>query len=271
MMTFEQRLDILHRLRRARALVLADSEAFVEAATVLEYVGQVSSGRVEHGLGKYKDAIVALARETGRFEKVKDRRELECVFDVVRSARNSAAHTGSWARHHSFRLVELILILEEALMHGEPTMTESRDKTGESNSKFTQVKHLMVARPVTAFEWNTLGHIRTLMLEHSFTYIPVKRSEGATPQWVLISDGWLMSVLRDAESRTGWNNNLKKTIAEALLPLKQHELTGLTAPICLESDPVASVVKRVSQRPLLVVAGEHSGEITGILTAFDLL
>lgn len=270
--SLEQRLDVLHRLRAARTLILADAEAFVEAAAVLEYVGQIGGKNTAPGLGHYRDEIISLAKETGRFDKAKDERDLKCLFDTVLAARNSAAHTGSYARHLSSRLVELILILEEAITHGEPRMSQKSTKTDDTAFKLTKVKHLMVGGLITAFDWNTLGQIRTLMLEHSFTYIPVKRAEGLEPRWVMISDAWLMATLRKAGSRTAWNKALGKTIETALTELgDQQKLHAMAAHFCDDSDTVDSVVERLRDRPLLVRPSNRPEEIVGIIAAYDLL
>lgn len=270
--TFEQRIDLLQRLRTARATILADAEAFVQATAVLEYVGQVGGKNTAHGLGHYRAEIVALAKETGRFEKAKDERDLHCLFDTVLAARNSAAHTGSYARHLSSRLVELILILEEAIIHGEPRMSQKTSaKQDDTSFKFTKVKHLMVGGPITAFDWNTLGQIRTLMLEHSFTYIPVKRADGLEPRWILISDAWLMATLRKATSRTAWNKALGMTVGAVLAECDQQKLHSMAANFCDDSDTIASIVDRLSDRPLLVRPSNRPEEIVGIITAYDLL
>lgn len=270
--SFEQRIDLLERLRTARATILADAEAFVQAAAVLEYVGQVGGKNTAHGLGHYRAEIVALAKETGRFDKAKDERDLHCLFDTVLAARNSAAHTGSYARHLSSRLVELILILEEAIIHGEPRMSQKTPaKQDDTSFKFTKVKHLMVGGLITAFDWNTLGQIRTLMLEHSFTYIPVKRTEGLEPRWIMISDAWLMATLRKATSRTAWNKALGTTVGAALAESDVQKLHAMAAIFCDDSDTLLAVVERLRDRPLLVRPSNRPDEIVGIITAYDLL
>ena len=271
-MTLEQRLDILHRLRSARALVLADAEAFVDAATVLEYVGQIGGGNHLGGLGAHRDAIVNLAKETGRFAKKRDERELRCLFDTVLNARNSAAHTGAWARHLSSRLVELILIIEEAIIHGEPQMSEKNSaNANESDFRLTQVRHLMASGPVIAYDWNTLGQVRTMILEHSFTFIPVKRAEDLRPRWVMISDAWLMAFLRKASSRRAWKDGLGTTVSKALADQTDQELHRMAAQFCVDNDSIDSMVDRIRETPLLVRPANHPEEVIGIITAYDLL
>lgn len=109
-------VDCLGRLRDARALILRDAESFYEAATGLERVGQVLSGRIRNGLAGYEEDLLELATTTGRHEPAETAR----LFNVVREARNMAVHEGAWARHLSTRLVDLLMILEEAISRLRP-------------------------------------------------------------------------------------------------------------------------------------------------------
>ncbi len=104
--------DCLGRLRDARALVLRDAESFHGAAMALERVGQLLCGQVRNGLGAYGGELLELARTAEGIEPP----EVARLFDIVRDARNMAVHEGAWARHLNSRLVDLFLILEQAIM-----------------------------------------------------------------------------------------------------------------------------------------------------------
>ena len=111
-LTQGHRVEFLSRLRDARALVLRDGESFREASTVLEHIGQVIGGRIGNGLKDHEEAIVSLAKEAGQTDEASGGR----LFHVVREARNKAVHDGAYARHLNGRLLDLLLLLEEAIM-----------------------------------------------------------------------------------------------------------------------------------------------------------
>lgn len=83
-------MDFVGRLRAARALVLRDSEAFHEASTVLEHIGQVTGGIIGNGLKDYEGSIVGIAKSAAHSEEAVCR-----LFNVVREARNKAVHDGA--------------------------------------------------------------------------------------------------------------------------------------------------------------------------------
>jgi hypothetical protein len=150
----EKQTELLTKLRDARYLVPRDAEAFHEAAMVLEHVGQVLCGEIRTGLGKYKREIVGLALQTNRHTP----QEVGILFEVVRAARNDAVHVGAFARHLSTRLIDLILILEEAIM-----------------SQTRKVEDLMVRNPVVAEPWQLVAHVRSTILANSFSHCQSKR------------------------------------------------------------------------------------------------
>ena len=154
---------ILNMLRDARALAYRDAESFDQAATVLEHVGQLLSGNLGVGLGSYEGTIVGLAGQAPRT----DARHLRELFKTVKEARNDSVHSGAFIRHHVLSLVELILILEEAI-------SVNGRVAGD----------LMVRNPVTAEPWHNVATVRRNMLTNSFSYLPIK----AHGQWMLISD-----------------------------------------------------------------------------------
>jgi hypothetical protein len=53
-----------------------------------------------------------LAKQANQQDEESNRR----LFNVVREARNKAVHDGAYARHLNGRLVDLLLLLEEAIM-----------------------------------------------------------------------------------------------------------------------------------------------------------
>lgn len=134
-LTLSQRAVFLASLRDAPALVLRDGESFREASTVLEHIGQIVGGKIGNGLKDHEEAIVNLRKRAGQDDEESMRR----LFNVVREARNMAVHEGAYARYLNGRLVDLMLLLEEAIMTME------------------RVEYLMVRTPVAAEPWHLIS------------------------------------------------------------------------------------------------------------------
>ena len=239
-LTHAKRVDLLGRCRAARALVLSDAESFDEASRVLEYAGQLIDGKVKFGLGHYEDAVVALALESGRHEDGHVRR----LFAVIREARNKAVHEGAWARHLASRLVDLLLIIEEELVR-----------------RLHHVEDLMVRSPLVAEQWHLLCHVRKMMLESSFSYLPTYTEQG---KWVLISDFELMHFL---SARVTEKDADSTSVSEAI---DSGELKAIEPEVCVQGALVHDVFERIDNCPMLVFDSD-GGHLVGILTAFDLL
>lgn len=236
--------DCLGRLREARALILRDAEAFHEAATVLEHVGQVLAGEIRNGLGRYKKELLKLLN----LENGPKLAEVERLFNLVRKNRNMAVHDGAWARHMSSRLIDLFLMLEEAVM-----------------KKMTTVNDIMVRDPVVAETWHMVAQARRTFLASSFSYLPILLGD----QWRLLSDGMIMRFLRAAGNDEERKCRLAMQIGKAMtagleeLPVATPCDGGLTIdklPDLMGDQPVL-VIEDISGAPRLL----------GIVTPFDLL
>ena len=239
-LTIVQCVDLLGKCREARALVLSDSESFDAACRSLEYVGQVVHEAVGNGLGAYEKGIIWLALSSGHPED-----EIARLFRVIREARNKAVHDGAWARHLSSRLIDLLLIIEEALV-----------------KDLTEVRDLMVRNPVVAKHWHLLSHVRKTMLENSFSYLPAAKENG---EWVLISDHELMRLIR---RRGGGTKPISQMVSSAL---GRGDLNSQEPEMCVQGELIRDVFERVDSRPMLVFGGPDDKHLVGILTAFDLL
>lgn len=231
---------ILNMLRDARALVYRDAESFDQAAAMLEHIGQQLSGEVGVGLGSYEGTILGLAGQAPRT----DARHLRELFKTVKEARNDSVHSGAFIRHHVLSLVELILILEEAIsMNGRVA--------GD----------LMVRNPVTAEPWHNVATVRRNMLTNSFSYLPIKRDG----KWMLVSDQSVVAYLRGA-SNAERNRRLGATVESAVT---SSSLRLEAAPNASVNTPVEEVKANITQLPVLIV--DSTLNLLGILTAFDLL
>jgi CBS domain-containing protein len=245
-LTMSQRVDFLGRLRGARALVLRDSESFREASTVLEHIGQVIGGTIGNGLKDHETAIVGLAAGAGQEDEAAVRR----LFNVVREARNKAVHDGAYARHLNSRLVDLLLMLEEAIM-----------------TNMNRVEDLMVRTPVSAEPWHLVSHVRKLMLTNSFSWIPVFQDKPS--RWMLLRDAALMKWIRSEPNKKKQGERLAMPVSDAI---SQHKL-DVKGAICCSRDVLISVIlAQMDERPMLVTERIQGQErLLGIITAFDLL
>ena len=237
-------VDGLSQLRDARALILRDAESFYTAATTLEYIGQILSGQIRTGLGSYESELLTLASSTGRHERA----EVARLFKVVRESRNMAVHEGAWARHLNSRLIDLFLILEEAIM-----------------AKMTRVEDIMVRSPVAVEPWQMVAHARKTMLANSFSCLPIFSCD----KWQLLCDTSVMRFLRaaanDKEHRKRLATQLDSAIADKSVVL-------VPADCCPPHATVDKLLKIMTSLPVLVVQ-EVDGKprLAGIVTPFDLL
>lgn len=236
--------DCLTRLRDARALVLRDAESFHEAAMTLERVGQVLCGQVRNGLGAYGGELIELAKAAEGIEAS----EVTRLFDTVRDARNLAVHEGAWARHLSSRLVDLFLILEQAIM-----------------DKMQCAQDIMVRQPVVAETWHMIAHIRQTMLANSFSSLPVLVNN----RWHIITDLMIMRYLRDAADGKAKKARLSIQLETAIL---QGGIIPLEAKCVTPETKLVELTSAMGCSPALITDGGSSGSrLFGLLTSFDLL
>ena len=148
-----------------------DAEAFDEVLFVLERLGSRLHGSIQ-GLGAYGPCLSGLAQKSamvaGSAESSNPARPyFPSLFESIRFARNDALHQGAVARHLTARVIEVALILEDALA-----------------IELNTIQYLMVKEPVIAKPWQTLGAIRRVMLVNAFSYLPLYWSG----EWCFVSD-----------------------------------------------------------------------------------
>jgi hypothetical protein len=231
-------------LREARALVLRDSESFHQAAMTLERIGQTLCGKIKNGLGYYKNELLELAQ----ISEPNEPSEAKRLFDTVREARNMAVHEGAWARHLNSRLVDLFIILEQAI-----------------TSKMKQAQDIMVRDPITAEPWQLIAHVRQAMLANSFSTLPVKLDQG----WHIITDVMIMHYLRAAPDRMTHRNRLSTQLQDAI---DNQEISPEKA-ICIPpSEKINDLFSTMKTSPKLVTEdGSKESRLIGLLSPFDLL
>jgi hypothetical protein len=243
--------------RQARAVAFRDAESFEEVIFILERMGSYLNKGVGNGLGDYKDILKKEAAKSPLACDISSgNREYHTpfaeLFDLVKNARNSALHEGSFARHLTTHTIELSLIMEDALMH-----------------KSILVSDFMVRDPVCAHPWQPFSFIRQKMLVNSFSYLPVYADYCGEKAWWLISDYALANYLREAPS----NNKRKKHLATHLSTALKNNTIKLDKPyMCGPDNSIDDIMQHVGSSPILVRSdASDPSDLLGILTAFDLL
>jgi hypothetical protein len=238
------------QLQSARENALKDAEAFDEIIHVVERLGSFCANKIG-SLSNYEECLTNLSLLSPLAEAVpKKWRTVHIpfkeLFEIVKDSRNDAFHIGAFARHLTKHSIELSLILEDALKM-------------IVNSSF--ISDYMIQNPICAKLWQPISLIRQQMLSNSFTYLPIQDKDN---KWFLISDIEVAKYLQ-CNSKTQRKERLAKSIQEAT------EI-NLSPAICVLSDStVNSILENFDGKPILAFQDESYSELTGILTAFDLL
>lgn len=230
-----------------------DAEAYDEVIHALERFGSVLLGEIGN-LWQYRPKIIESANQSPLASDIPKEHQdwhtnFESLYDNVRHARNDAFHQGAYARHLTPHVMELALVLEDALTHLAET-------------KF--VRDFMVRGPICASSWQPLSFVRQQMLVGSFSYLPMRGEEG----WRLLSDSEVARYLSSAPSSKQRDKRLAHTVQEAIAD-------GMTtqAAVILRADYFTDKFFQLSANaPALVCRQDEEHEdVIGIITAYDLL
>ncbi len=234
-----------NELRAAREACARDAEAFDGVLFTVERLGCRLLGRME-SLFAYRECLSQLARKSTLVAEAGDANGLlhfPSLFDSIREARNAALHQGAVARNLTSHVIELALILEDAL-----------------GNELQQVRYLMVKNPVIAERWQTLAAIRQLMLANAFSYLPIHWSG----KWCFISDHVLASYLR--------KSNRKAEMAKLLIEvLENKDLAPVEAPTCFPEDAADEVVQRMHFGMPVLVLNQDKIHLEGLISPADVL
>ena len=237
-----QLVNILTHLRQCRATILQDREAFGKAALGLEHIGQFAGAPIGIGLGRSRDKILGLLQK----EDEETRRTARRLFEAVLEARNMAVHDGAWIRNRSDQLVQLLLLLEEAVLH-----------------ELTSVEQIMVSSVISAEGWHQLAYARRTMLSNSFSFLPILMT-----RWHLLSDEAIVAITR-VEANDVRKKRLSLSVEDAV---KRHNLHLTDAKTVRPYEFVADLLTNSPRWPLLVTEdGLPNGRLVGIVTPSDLL
>lgn len=245
----------LNALRDARQRVLGDSESAESVIFVLEKLGSYLTGEFA-GLASYRARLADLAGASAYKAKLPSRWpalhiSFNRIYDSVVQARNDAMHQGAYARHLAKHGVEVVLILEDAIM-----------------ANATKAEEIMVPNPVTAESWQPVSHVRMTMLRESFSHLPILWEN----EWFCVSDYQIACYLRRQGVNLPRSERLCMSVADAV----RGNCLELTKPVIAKTGKLISeLASSLQHSPALVVqeSGVHSTpqRLLGIITAFDLL
>ena len=239
----------------ARAVAQGDAESFAQLVVAIEDLGAALYGEYT-SLGVYENAFItnlALGHEQQEFQR---------LFRMVRWGRNTAVHSGAWARHATASAVELALLIEDALARN----IMAADQNG------WRVEYFMVRDPFCAQLWQGISDLRRCMLRNSFSYLPVQPEPDLGTydpgRWYLLSDHALARWLGEPESQSRRQNG-QMTLAAALKA--GLKLEGPVTQLSPHSSRTEAL-DATARLPALVSSRSDDPErIMGIVTAFDLL
>ena len=236
-------------LRNARSTALADSEGWQTLISVFERLAKFVTRCQRTTIGTFDAAQVFFQIIGGHQEgDIPPDGHVKLLLQQVVVGRNSEFHGGAAARRFARHCVEFSFLLEEGLKNA-----------------MNKNLGLIMSSPVISVEtWQMLTDVRRLMLENSFTWIPV-RKDGV---WLVISDHALVCYLeRNSEA-------LKTETVSAALSEEQ----GLAAPlhkIFYEQMEIRNekLLGSLASGPVLVASTKDRSpnRIVGVVTAFDLL
>ena len=278
-MDCEVALYFRNEFREARTVALKDAEGYQQILFVLERLGAYlleleytgkfclkrkrPKKRDDPTMWKFRCHIITLVERYHCFQgkpPSDDHVAFNSLYDIVRQARNDALHQGAVARNLTSHSVQLSLMLEDALM---------------SASKSERIKDYMIPNPVRAYAWQPVSFVRQMMLENSFTYIPVCIEEEDTKNktWHMITDYDIAKYLRAANNKDCLRELLARPIEEAskMMDLKK-------AYTACRDKTVQDILGCTKGKPILVVKRgncderrDNCDELLGIATAFDLM
>jgi hypothetical protein len=249
---WKERLYHRDQLRAARYSALADAEGFHAVCFALEALGLRLFGKKAE-LGRYEPKLCELSRESIVLTEMSQRNagifsKFSSLFDMVRSARNDAMHTGVYARHATVAAIELCIGLEEALMKKQQLARNL-------------VEDFMVKSPITVEPWQPVAHARQLMLMHSFSFLPV-----FIGSWRLLSE---VAMARYMRSDGQWKDLLSATIeyaakngldlVDATVVELKHEVRALLA------------ADHGNNAPRLWLVQDEHEKLCGVLSPFELM
>jgi CBS domain-containing protein len=240
-------MNFANELKAARLGALADAEGWMPLVLAFERLGKFLVNDRKANLGSAKNEIIELAKlgaarvRAGAIDGI----PIETLVKLVKDGRNEEFHGGSAARRFTSHCLELGILLADGL------------KTFFAPMK---LRYLMTPNPTCAELDFPLYHARRLMLEGSFTWLPVKHEDS----WIGISDHAIVAYTIQAATHYG------ETIRVAIKGHAESRLDHAKLTLFDEETEIDAVIVALKDHPVLVSA-KGSDHVVGIVTAFDLL
>lgn len=251
LLSAEQALHFARDLRHARVTALADSEGWQSLVFVFERLVKFCAGDQSVTIGdkkakvEFKRLVVGVCSD-----QTQEYASFNMLLEQVIQGRNSEFHGGAAARRFAKHCVEFSLLLEEGLSH-----FMNKNLGSVMSSPVVEIK-----------PWQMLVEVRRLMLENSYTWIPLKTESG----WHVVSDLALVTYFK--KYPMAWKTQKIKDAlgAEAKLETKDLLIFNYKTEIGVGDE---TLMKALALGPVLVGEGDTtaSDRVIGIVTAFDLL
>ena len=240
------------RLKEARRAGLSDLENAHQLVVAIELLGKaLHDNRHDNQtatFGQVECCLIAFATRWDPDGETEDPNAspLGVILERVREQRNDYAHEGTAARRLARQAAEAAIRLERALLKAE---------TEESPM---EMRDVMISPVICAEEWQTLAHIRRIMLLHEFTILPYReKGECADGQWKFIEAEHVVKALfKDGNGVLGMT--VKAAVDDKILMWK-----------CAKTAKACDQVHLCSPATTLVVT--DTGDAAGLVTPFDLL
>ena len=233
------------QLKEARRAGLSDLENAHQLVVAIELLGKALHGRGDATLHDVECCLIAFSALWPPDGETEDPTSspLPAMLERVRKQRNDYAHEGTAARRLARQAAEVALQLERALLNAE---TEERQM---------RMRDVMITPVICAEEWQTLAHVRRVMLLHEFTILPYRQQD---EDWTFIDATAVVRALS-----TGRRRALDKTVMDAVG-------CGLLNVTPARTAEAQEEVDHSAPETTLVVKGACQAA-AGLVTPFDLL
>ena len=174
------------RLKEARRAGFSDLEDAHQLVVAIESLGKALSGNPHAVSGKVECCLLAFAALWDPNGEAEDPHAspLATILERVRKQRNDYAHEGTAARRLARQAAEAAIRLERALLKAE--------KEGKS----MEMRDVMITPVICAEDWQTLAHVRRVMLLHEFTVLPYRSNgKSANAKWKFIEAEHVVKAL----------------------------------------------------------------------------
>ena len=186
------------QLKQARRAGLSDLENAHQLVVAIESLGKALHGSGDATLHKVECCLIAFSAQWAPDGETEDPTSspLPAMLERVRSQRNDYAHEGTAARRLARQAAEVALQLERALLNAE------------TKGRSMKMRDVMITPVVCAEEWQTLAHVRRVMLLHEFTILPYRQQD---EDWTFIDATGVVRALS-----TDRKGDLDMTVMDAV-------------------------------------------------------